>query len=205
MHIKPFEFGFARRRSSDLCQAAKFCQGLGFLLPGIYLPTLARAIGAALLASALAVLLLNVADVFGCAAMGSLSDHLDVTSCLVVSAAGTALGTFLLWGLATSLPVLLLFCVINSLFAGSYSLVWTRIMRQDSLEPAPAAKAGGRAIFESPYGAGHSVGGPLSQLRVFFAAISQGYPSSNSPCVAPEAEEMSSLTEQNPLVSCFGV
>ncbi|XP_044716393.1 major facilitator superfamily domain-containing protein [Hirsutella rhossiliensis] len=142
-HIKPFKMGFAIRRTFLLHQAANICQALGFFLPSIYLPTYARTIGASPLASALTILLINVASVFGCAAMGSLTDHFHVTNCLLISAIGAALGTLVLWGLATSLPVLFFFCVIYGLFAGSYTSAWTGIMRQITSEPGATAAMSG--------------------------------------------------------------
>ncbi|EQL00259.1 MFS monocarboxylate transporter [Ophiocordyceps sinensis CO18] len=176
-HIKPFKMGFVLGRTFLLHQVANICQALGFFLPSIYLPTYARAIGASPLSSALTILLINVASVFGCAGMGSLTDHLHVTSCLLISAIGTTLGIFLLWGLATSLPVLFVFCVIYGLFAGSYSSAWAGIMRQISSEPAKSGRGpgGGGATFDPTMvlgilstgrGIGSVVSGPLSQVLI---------------------------------------
>ncbi|KAJ6442392.1 major facilitator superfamily transporter protein [Purpureocillium lavendulum] len=174
-HIKPFRFGFALRRTFVLHQAANVIQALGFFLPGIYLPTYATAIGAGPFPSALTILLVNVASVFGCAAMGSLTDHLHVTTCLLVSATGAALGTFLLWGFATSLPVLFVYCIIYGLFAGSYTSAWTGIMQQISSEPVAGGAGGGGATFDPTMvlgvlstgrGIGSVVSGPLSQVLI---------------------------------------
>ncbi|KND92100.1 Monocarboxylate transporter 10 [Tolypocladium ophioglossoides CBS 100239] len=177
-HIKPFKLGFALRRTFLLHQAANICQALGFFLPGIYLPTYARAIGAGPFASALTILLVNVAAVFGCAAMGSLTDHLHVTTCLLISAIGTALGTFLLWGFATTLPVLFVFCIVYGLFAGSYTSAWTGIMQQITSEPVPAGRSGRNAggatfdptmvigVLSTGRGIGSVVSGPLSQVLI---------------------------------------
>ncbi|KJZ74354.1 hypothetical protein HIM_06360 [Hirsutella minnesotensis 3608] len=178
-HIKPFKLGFVLRRSFLLHQAANICEALGFFLPNIYLPMYARAIGAGPFAAALTVLLINVASVFGCAAMGSLTDHFHVTTCVLVSAIGTALGTFLLWGFATKLPVLLIFCIIYGLFAGSYTSSWTGIMRQITSEPTPGGRSrrgstGGATfdptmvlgVLSTGRGIGSIVSGPLSQVLI---------------------------------------
>ncbi|KAM4056919.1 major facilitator superfamily protein [Hirsutella rhossiliensis] len=176
-HSKAFEMSFALKRTFLLYQAANICQALGFFLPSIYLPIYARTIGAGSFGSALTVLFINVASVFGCAAMGSLTDHIQVTTCLFISAIGTALGTFLLWGLATNLPVLFVFCLVYGLFAGSYGSAWTGIMHQITSEPAPSGMSrrstGGGATFDPTMvlgllstgrGIGSVVSGPLSQL-----------------------------------------
>ncbi|PHH75842.1 hypothetical protein CDD82_4241 [Ophiocordyceps australis] len=174
-HLKPFKLAFVLRRSFLLHQSASICQALGFFLPGIYLPTYARDIGAGDFVSALSILLVNVASVFGSAAMGSLVDHLDVTTCLFISALGASVGVFLIWGFATSLPALLVFCVVYGLFGGSYSSTWTGIMRQITAEPtssrgsppAPDASLDPAMVLgmlSMGRGIGSIVSGPLSQL-----------------------------------------
>jgi Na+/melibiose symporter-like transporter len=132
-HINPLKLGFALRRNFVLHQLANITQALGFFLPGIYLPSYARtALGAGTFQSALTVLLINVASVFGCVAMGALTDRLHVTNCFMISAIGTALSTFLLWGFSTNLPVLYIYCVAYGIFAGSYTTAWTGIMHMVS-------------------------------------------------------------------------
>ncbi|KAG6003938.1 hypothetical protein E4U21_001564 [Claviceps maximensis] len=132
--VSPFKLGFVLTRTFMLHQTENIVQGLGFFLPTIYLPTYARAIGASTYESALTLLLVNVASAVGYASMGWLTDHLHTTTCSMISAVGAGLGTFFLWGFATSLPVLLLFCIVYGLFAGPYSATWTGVMRQVSLE-----------------------------------------------------------------------
>ncbi|KAG5986719.1 hypothetical protein E4U52_008318 [Claviceps spartinae] len=181
-HIKPFKLRFALTRTFILHQMHNIVQGLGFFLPGIYLPTYALSLGASRFASALTLLLLNVATTFGCAAMGSLTDRLHVTTCLMISALGAGLGTFLLWGFATSLPVLFLFCIIYGLFAGPYSTAWTGIMKQVTMEMSTrrpstvGSTPGGGAntfdptmvlgILSTGRGIANIVSGPLSQALI---------------------------------------
>ncbi|KAK2612603.1 hypothetical protein QQS21_001375 [Conoideocrella luteorostrata] len=180
-HIKPFKLGFALTRTFMLHQLENIIQGLGFFLPGIYLPTYARSLGASTFNSALTLLLVNVASTFGCAAMGSLTDHLHVTTCLLISAMGAGLGTFLLWGFATSLPVLFIFCIIYGLFAGPYSSAWTGIMKQVSSEMSKrgGSSGGGSSssgnsfdptmvlgVLSTGRGIGNIASGPLSQVLI---------------------------------------
>ncbi len=174
-HIKPFKLSFALKRTFLLHQSANVIQAIGFFLPGVYLPTYARSIGASAFLSALTILLVNVASVFGCIAMGSLTDRLHVTTCLMISTLGTAIGTFMVWGFATSLPVLYLFCVIYGLFAGSYSTTWAGIMHHVVSAPSRADEArltGARSTFDPIMvlgalsfgrGVGNIVSGPLSE------------------------------------------
>ncbi|KAG5971930.1 hypothetical protein E4U55_001003 [Claviceps digitariae] len=173
-HVKPFRLGFALTRTFILHQMENIVQGLGFFLPSIYLPMYARSLGASSFASALTLLLVNVATGFGCAAMGSLTDHLHVTTCLMISALGAGLGTFFLWGFATSLPLLFVYCITYGLFAGPYSSAWAGIMRQITQE---MGINGGAAVntfdpimvigfLSTGRGIGSIASGPLSQALI---------------------------------------
>jgi MFS family permease len=119
---RPFSLRFVVERPFVMYQACNVLEAVGFFLPGIYLPSYARSVlSAGPWPSVVAMMLVNVASVFGCVAMGSLIDRLEVTQCFLVSTVGATLGTFLLWGMSVNLPVLYLFCVVYGLFAGSYT------------------------------------------------------------------------------------
>lgn len=168
-HINPLKLGFALRRNFMLHQLANIAQALGFFLPGIYLPSYARtALGAGTFQSALTVLLINVSSVFGCVAMGALTDRLHVTNCFMISAIGATLSTFFLWGFSTNLPVLYVYCVAYGIFAGSYTTAWTGIMHMVS--SAPVSGSGGTSfdpamvlgVLCAGRGIGNVASGPLS-------------------------------------------
>ncbi|KAF5680779.1 monocarboxylate transporter [Fusarium heterosporum] len=171
-HINPLKLGFAVRRKFMLYQLASMAQALGFFLPGIYLPSYARtALGAGTFASALTVLLINVASVFGCVVMGALADRLHVTDCFMISAVGTALSTFFLWGFSTNLPMLYFYCVSYGIFAGSYTSAWPGVMRMVSSAPVDRRSSSSGATFDpcmvfgilsAGRGIGNIVSGPLS-------------------------------------------
>ncbi|KAH6884797.1 major facilitator superfamily domain-containing protein [Thelonectria olida] len=179
-HINPLKLGFTFSKTFLLHQAANICQALGFFLPGIYLPSYARtALGASTVRSALTVLLVNVASVFGCVAMGFLSDRVHVTTCFLISAVGTTIGTFFLWGFSTNLAVLYIYCIMYGFFAGSYTSAWPGVMRQVSSAPAVQTQrddggartnTGGSSfdpamvmgVLSAGRGIGNIVSGPLS-------------------------------------------
>ena len=174
-HIKPFNLGFTLSRTFMLHQAANIIQGLGFFIPSIYLPTYARSLGAGTFTSALTLLLVNVASTVGCLAMGSMTDYLHVTTCLMVAGVGSGLGTFLLWGFASSLPLLFVYCIVYGLFAGPYTSTWTGIMKQVTTEMGSSSRRGGGTTFDptmvigvlsSGRGIGNILSGPLSQVLV---------------------------------------
>lgn len=121
--------GFIFERDFLVYQTASMVTSIGFFLPTIYLPAYARnTLHASAQESVLAVMLLNVATVVGIIALGTLSDHLHVTTCIGISAAGTIISVFLIWGLAVNVRWLYAFCVSYGLFAGSYVAAWPRIM-----------------------------------------------------------------------------
>ncbi|KAK3391888.1 major facilitator superfamily domain-containing protein [Sordaria brevicollis] len=124
---------FVLTRPFLVYQLFNVIEALGFFLPGIYLPLYVRSVlhiqGGFL--TSLTLLLLNIASVLGCVAMGWFIDRLDVTTCIMLSTAGTVLGTFFLWGLGgDNLAVLYVFCVVYGFFAGSFTSAWPGIMRE---------------------------------------------------------------------------
>ncbi|KAI8966544.1 MFS general substrate transporter [Daldinia sp. FL1419] len=168
-HAKPFNLKMFTMPTFWLYQLANVVEAMGFFLPGIYLPTYARsALGAASYSSATTVLLVNVASVFGCVAMGFFIDRLHVTTCILLSTIGATIGALVIWGLSSSLPLLYFFCIIYGLFAGSYTSAWPGIMKdvarkgealgQGYIDPSMVFGwlAAGRGI-------GNVVSGPLSE------------------------------------------
>lgn len=173
-HARPLDLRFVLTRTFALHQVANVVEAFGFFLPGIYLPSYARsALGASGALSALTVLLLNVASVFGCVVMGGLIDRLDVTTCILISTLGATVGIFLLWGLASSLPVLYMFCVVYGLFAGSFTSAWPGIMKEvarrgdgDDGNARSADPVMVFAFLAAGRGVGNVASGPLSEVMV---------------------------------------
>ncbi|PTB63779.1 MFS general substrate transporter [Trichoderma citrinoviride] len=130
-HIKPLDWGFMKNRVFALYQLGNVIEGLGFFLPGIFLPTYARdVLGANPFASAATLLVLNVGSVVGPIAMGTLVDRLHVTTCILISTVGAVSGVLLLWGLGSNMGILYVFSLVYGIFAGSFTTSWPGIMRQ---------------------------------------------------------------------------
>ncbi|TWU73460.1 hypothetical protein ED733_004916 [Metarhizium rileyi] len=173
--INPFNFRFALSQTFVLHMLANIVQALGFFLPSIYLPTYARSVlGSGELPAAATVLLLNLASTVGCPSMGWLSDNLHVTTCLFIATIGASLATFLIWGLTTSVPLLLVYCGCYGLFAGSYTSAWTGLMRQVTTDRTISARyriedtdpVMVMAVLAAGRGIGSVLSGPLSQALV---------------------------------------
>ncbi|KAI0442226.1 major facilitator superfamily domain-containing protein [Xylaria telfairii] len=155
-------------------QLGNLVQGTGHFIPSIYLPTYARTfLGASGYLSALTVLLINLSTTLGCVIMGTLTDRLPATTCILISSVGATIGVFVIWGLSSSLAVLYVFCVIYGLFAGSFTSTWPGIMRtlgrnrevEDSIDPSMIF--GWLCVGR---GVGSLVSGPLSE------ALTNGMP-----------------------------
>ena len=132
-HKKKINMRFTMSKISITHQVTNFIQATGYFLPGIYLPTYARdTFGTSSIMSTLTVILLNVASATGCIIMGIMTDKMQVTTCIIISAVGVAISVLLFWGLAVSLPMLYVFCVLYGLFAGCWTSIWPGMMRDIS-------------------------------------------------------------------------
>ncbi|KAL7623220.1 hypothetical protein AAE478_006901 [Parahypoxylon ruwenzoriense] len=171
-HVKPFNLKMFTMPSFWLYQLANVIEATGFFLPGIYLPTYARSVfGAASYSSATTILLVNVASVFGCVAMGFFIDRLHVTTCILLSTIGATIGALVIWGLSSSLPLLYFFCAVYGFFAGSYTSAWPGIMK-DLVRKGEATGQGyldASQVFgwlSAGRGIGNVVSGPLSDSLI---------------------------------------
>ena len=177
---KTWHFGFLLQPTFLLFQITVMIESMGYFLPAIYLPTYARTIlGAGSFGSALTVILINVASVFGVVIMGMLVDRFHVTTCILISTIGAVVVTLLLWGFAVSLPILYIFCVMYGLSAGSYASAWPGIMRQVVSDTHARNVADGRVaaanmadplmvfgLLSAGRGVGNVTSGPLSEALI---------------------------------------
>ena len=162
-----FDFSYLMDSHFLILQCCNIIEGFGYFLPAIYLPSFARqTLHSSSLAAAFTVILVNIASVFGCIFMGSLIDRYHVTTCILVSTIGTTIGVFLLWGFATSLPLLYVFCIVYGFFAGSFSTTWTGVIRHVRTKSENADTGMIFAFLEFGRGVGNVCSGPISELLV---------------------------------------
>ncbi|MBE3045117.1 MFS transporter [Candidatus Bathyarchaeota archaeon] len=183
---------FLLNRTFWLHQVASIVEASGFFLPNVYLPSYAQThLGASSFLSALTLLIVNVASVFGCVAMGSLIDRFDVVSCILVSTAGATVSVFVFWGLSSSLPLLYVFCVIYGFFAGSFTSTWPGIMKQvvasEERKNHPADPTMIFGCLAAGRGVGNVISGPLSEALVsglpWKGQAGSGYGSGHGPLI----------------------
>ncbi|PKS12687.1 hypothetical protein jhhlp_000895 [Lomentospora prolificans] len=166
-----FNLRFVSSRIFLLHQLANVIQATGFFLPGIYLPSFAQSfLGASPFLSALTIALVNVAAVFGCVAMGSLTDRLHVTTCILLCTVGATISVLIIWGLSSSLPVLYLFCIVYGLSASSFTSCWPGVVKQVvTYENRKGRGVDGTMVIgclASGRGIGNVISGPISELLI---------------------------------------
>ncbi|KAF2434705.1 MFS general substrate transporter [Tothia fuscella] len=162
-----FDVSFLWNWHFIVLQGCNILEAVGYFLPTIYLPSFAQqTLHSSALASAFTVIAVNIAAVFGTVVMGTLIDRYHVTTCILISTIGTTIGIFLLWGLATSLPILYLFCVVYGLFAGSFSSTWTGVIKYMQTQTDNADAGLVFAFLAFGRGLGNIVSGPLSEALV---------------------------------------
>ncbi|KAF1976166.1 MFS general substrate transporter [Bimuria novae-zelandiae CBS 107.79] len=160
---RSFDMSFWTCSNFLVLQSGSILQGLGYFLPAIYLPTFASSLDASSTESTVTVILLNGAACVGCFCMGAAVDRFDVTYCIGLTALGSSLTVFLLWGLATSLAPLYAFCLLYGALAGSNSSSWSAIMR-DTKEKRRGADSGMIfACLSAGKGVANLFSGPLSE------------------------------------------
>ncbi|KAH7361106.1 major facilitator superfamily domain-containing protein, partial [Pyrenochaeta sp. MPI-SDFR-AT-0127] len=171
-HIKPFNMRYVVSRLFTLYQLVNFIQAMGYFLPGIYLPTYARQIlNIGNFLSALTLMLTNISATIGCVIGGTLTDSFHVSTCIIISAVGTATAVLLVWGLAQSLPVLYVFCVMYGHFAGSWTAVYPGIMKEVAKRGEDAGYGHADPVMLMGHlllwrGVGNLISGPLSKALV---------------------------------------
>lgn len=182
---RTFDLSFLLNKSYLLLQLGNILEGFGYFLPSIYLPTYAKSLGASNSISALTLILINVAAVFGCVAMGGFVDRFHITTCILISTIGSTLSVFLLWGFSTNLPLLLVFCVVYGLFAGSYTTTYSGIMRAVKATDHRTDTTMVYATLAAGRGIGNVVCGPVSEalFRVGDVASAGLYASIYGPLV----------------------
>ena len=161
-----FNFRFLQSQTFWVLELGTIAQGLGYFIPGIYLPTYARSAGLSAVAGTVLVALANAASVFGTILLGTCIDRFHVTTVIFISTVGATLSIFFLWGFAVSLPVLCIFSLVYGLFAGGYSTTNTGVLKEFQSQDRSADAGMIFGFLGAGRGIGNVIAGPLSAALV---------------------------------------
>jgi predicted MFS family arabinose efflux permease len=109
-------------------------QGLGYFIPGIYLPSYASDLSMSPIQSTLVLSVLNLASVVGQILAGYLADRWGSMPPLFLSTFVGAWSVVLLWGFSKSFGPLMNFSVVYGLSAGGYSVLWSRVAMEAAFD-----------------------------------------------------------------------
>lgn len=161
---RTFNLTFLKNRAFLLLQLGNVFEGFGYFVPSIYLPTIAKSLGASNSVSALTLILINVATVFGCVVMGWIVDRWHITTCVLISTIGSTLSVFLLWGFSTHLSLLLVFCFMYGLFAGCFTTTYPGVMKAVSRSQQLPDSTMVFSVLVAGRGIGNVACGPVSEV-----------------------------------------
>jgi len=159
--VQGYDFSYVKKRLFLCIAFSNLAQGLGYFIPGIYLPTFASDLSMTSLQSTIVLSLFNLMSVFGQVVLGHLSDRVGSTQPLFWSTFLGAFSVCLLWGFSKTFISLVLFSVTYGLSAGGYSVLLSRF----GLEIAPEdsnAQLSMYGIFAFERGIGNILAGPIS-------------------------------------------
>ncbi|KAK4695774.1 hypothetical protein P7C71_g2032, partial [Lecanoromycetidae sp. Uapishka_2] len=175
---RALRFTFLKTPTFWIYELGNVIESFGFFIPGIYLPSYARKIGLSTISGTVAVALFNLMSVLGAVILGHITDQIHATNAILISAIGTSVAVFGIWGFATSHVALWLFSVFYGLFAGGYSCTWTGSIREikKQYEDANACMLFG--LLAAGRGIGSVATGPLTEallLRMLWAGEEERY------------------------------
>jgi len=167
-----YDFSFFKNRLFLFVAFSNLLQGLGYFIPGIYLPSYATDLGLSSFQATLVLSLLNLTSVFGQVMLGHLADRKGSTMPLFWSTFVGAASVGFLWGFSQNFASLVIFSIVYGLTAGGYSVLLSRF----ALEITPNdsnAQLSMYGIFAFERGIGNIFAGPISSAIV----LAKGAPS----------------------------
>lgn len=160
---RQLNLNFLKTSTFLILELGNVLQGLGFFIPGIYLPTYARSLGLSPIAGAVTLSLFNTASILGQVILGTCVDRLHVTTVVMISTVGATFSVFLLWGFSDSLPLLCIFSLAYGFFAGGFSSTYTGIIQEVKKIDQRAEAGMVFGLLFAGRGVGSVMSGPLSE------------------------------------------
>lgn len=154
------DWSFLKSSLFWIYSVSNLLMGLGYFFPSLYLPSYATDLGLGVTKGALLLTVMSISQVAGQFTFGYLSDkklslNMLMTVCLCVAATAT-FGT---WGVARSMPPLVIFALLYGFFGAGYTAMWARMVTAVSSEPSshPAMFS----LFCFGKGVGNVLAGPI--------------------------------------------
>lgn len=154
------DWSFLRLRLFWVYCTSNIAQGFAYFFPGLYLPSFATSIGLSSKQGALLLALMSIFQVLGFMSFGYLSDKkLPLNVLILICTTVSTIAILILWGLAHSFGLLVLFAIVYGYFGAGYSAMWARMGTAVSGEPTAAFAVFG--LFNLGKGIGNVLTGPI--------------------------------------------
>jgi predicted MFS family arabinose efflux permease len=128
--VRRLSLKFLRLPSFWMLSLGNGLQSLGYFLPFTYLSSYAvQQLGLSSTMGTLLLALVNTTSIPGSIVMGSLGDHMSVTTVVLVSSLGSSLSVFLFW-VSSSHLALTIFSLTYGFFARGFSSTWSGVTRE---------------------------------------------------------------------------
>ena len=150
---------------------SNLAQALAYYLPFIYLPSFTTALGYTSEQGAMILALANFAQIFGEVGFGLLSDYVNVHVLVVISSTIVAMSTFLLWGFASNLSMLVAYALVFGASGAGFIALWARMGTLFGEKDAPMVYS----VMCAGRGLGSIVSGPISSAIVQGAVVKGAY------------------------------
>ncbi|TVY45278.1 Fujikurins efflux protein [Lachnellula subtilissima] len=154
-------WGFVKKPLFWIYGASTLIQNFGFFFPALYLPLYATAIGLSATKGALILAVMAGAQVLGQFSFGYLSDkRVSVNTLAITSSVISTFTTFVLWGMAKSLAMLVAFAIMYGFFGYGFSTMRVAMARKVSDDPSAVVAIFSILVFLQ--GIGNILAGPIS-------------------------------------------
>lgn len=124
IRLAPTSFTFLRSPLFAITMTTVLIQSLAYFPIGLYIPTYTSSLGLPTIMGTAVLSVFNATTVLSQIGFGLYSDRFPYTSIMMVSGLVSGVSAFLLWGFATSLPIIFVFVVIFGSLSGGFSAIF---------------------------------------------------------------------------------
>ncbi|KAK1217035.1 hypothetical protein PQX77_020309 [Marasmius sp. AFHP31] len=153
-----------RMKTLAILCVANLIQASGNVIPRLYLHTFASDMNISPTIGSLSIALLNGFSAPGSIFLGYLSDRCGVRIAILLSALGSAVAVFCIWGITpkSSVAPVLVFAAIHGFLSQGWSALWTRFASISMTGKDPNLASGLLSVYVAGGGLGIVLAGPIS-------------------------------------------